>query len=362
MPSDTLRPKLQTSMTTGGPGPDVVYEGLVHTQRYASYPYGYIPLTKFIGDAGLKSKIPESFWAPALYKDDIYALPFNAITWYIAYNNDDYAAAGISGPARTWDELHDTVKKTTVPEKDQYGFSNQTDKFVIWLLETFWYQSGVGWFEGSEDFLKYDLTKPLAFNSGKGIAALEYLRSLVEFAPGGPKGTIGVSNDALVTQMAQGHVATMYHLMLYINQVPQQNPALVGGKNLRLALAPKGPLRGGGALASSGLGITRGSKSPDAAWQLVKYLSDKGEASIATSIGGFPIRTDAELPPAARDNWLLQPARDALQQGFQQGFFPQWDGFREVIGKQVQAYYLDQKTAAQALNDAAEQCRQILKG
>lgn len=362
MPSGTLRPKLQTVMTTGGPGPDLVYEGAVHTQRYASYPIGYLPIAKYVNGSGIKSRIAESIWAPTEFRGEIYALPINAIFWYLAYNNELYGNADIKGPPLTWDELLETVKKTTDPARNVFGFNNQTDRFVIWILETLWYQSGVGWFEGSEDYQKYDLTKPLTFHSPKGVEALKFLRSLMEFAPGGPKGSIGVGNDALVSQMAQVQIASMYHLMLYIAQVPQQNPKLVGGKNLRIAHFPRGPQRGGGAVATSALGITKGSKNPDAAWEFVQFISDKWEGQLATSIGGYPVRRDAVIPPEKKDDWLLQLHKEALEQGFPQGFFPQWDPFREIIGKEVQAYFLDQKTAEQALADAATACAAVLNG
>lgn len=361
-PTLDMRQKLQPIFTTGGPGPDLVHEGAVVSLSYAHMPYGFIDITDRVSAAGLKSKIPAGAWAPMEEKGRQFGIPMAAFVYMLVRNQDIYDTAGITKVPETWDELLEVTRKVTNQQKGTFGFLTQTDRFISWPLEILWYDSGVGYFEGSEDFISYDTSKPFTFNNPKGVAALKYLRSLAENAPGGIQGNINQTSPSVTSAVAKGNIAHQYTHTIQINQIPGQNPNLVGGKNLKVDVFPKGPAKQGVMFSTSVIGIAKGSKNQDAAWELVRFLSDKWEGKLATSIGNIPVRQDAEMPSNLPNAWLLEPARKALAHpnAIPQAFFPQLDQVRIPLSKNVQAYFLDQMTAEQALDETAKQAQASL--
>ncbi len=358
-PTLDMRQKLQPIFTAGGPGPDIVHEGAVVTLSYAHQPYGFIDLTDRVKAANLKSLTPPASWAPLEENGKAYGIPMAAFTYLLAWNQDLYDAAGIKTGPESWDELLANARKITDPQKNTYGFITQTDRFISWPLEILWYDSGVGYFEGSENFLTYDTKKPFSFNNAKGVAALEFLKSLSETAPGGLQGNINQTSPTATTAMSQGNLAHLYTHTIQINQITGQNAKLVGGKNLQVQLFPRGSDKRGVIFSTSVLGIAKGAKDYDAAWEVLRFVSDKWEGQLAPAIGNVPVRQDAKIPADAAGGWLIEPARKALaiQDAVPQPFFPELDNVRNPLSKNVQAYFLGQMSAEQALTATAKDAR-----
>ena len=360
-PTVDMRNKIRPIFTTGGPGPDVLYDGGPVTLTYAAMPFGFVDLSDRVKASGLKDKTPRAAWSPVEANGKAYGVPMNAYPFFMGYNKDLYASAGLKGIPQTWEEQLQAVRKLWDPKKDTFGFVTFTNRFVAWLLETLMYDSGVGYVKGSELWTKFEMSQPITFNSPPAVRALEYLRDLAETAPGGLKGNIGVDSAKAIVMFARGNLGHYHGHSIHFSQITRNNPNMIGGKNFDVYVFPRGSARQGAQFSASVMGITKGAKDPDAAWEFVKFISDRWEGRLASSIGTVAVRRDAKVPDDA-PRWLVDAGHQALAgEAFPSAFFPQIDSLREPLGKEVEAFFLGQKTAQQALDSAAATFTRTLK-
>jgi ABC-type glycerol-3-phosphate transport system substrate-binding protein len=358
-PSQDIDTKLRPIFASGGPGPDVLMTGSVATLSYARMPFGYIDLTDRIASAGLKDKTPTAAWAPMQDNSRLFGVPFTAFPYFLNYNKDLYEAAGINRPPETQDELLSAVQKIS-DAKTRFGFLVFT-AFPAWPLEQLWYNNGVGYFEGSEDFKQFDTTKPITITKPEAVAALEFLGKLAETAPGGFSGNIGVKTGDADAAFAKGNLGNFYTHTIHTSQIPGLNQAMVPKKDFDVAVFPGGSKRRGTMFSTEVFGIAKKTKDADASWEFLKFLSDEWEGRIAPAIGCVPVRSDATVDDAAVGSWLLPTGRQVLAgESFPQAFFPQTAAFATSLTSNVEAYFGGKKTAQQALQDVADEAKKSL--
>src|SRR3954453_7038202 len=214
------------------------------------------------------------------------AMPFLADAYGMYYNKDLFAKAGIAGPPKTLDELTEDAKKLTVKNADgslkTVGFLPLSDFYenapahlapatgATWLTADG--KSAVGtdanwktlltWEKNLIDWYGYDkLTK---FRAGLGD----------EFSADNAfqKGQVAINIDA------------EYRLAFLKDQSP----------TLKYGVAPipaADPARyGGGYVTGNILGISKTAKNPEAAWELIKYLTtnDVAVSKLASLIKNVP--------------------------------------------------------------------------
>lgn len=359
-PTQDIDTKARSIFTSGGPGPDVVITGSVYSLTYANMPYGFIDLTDRIQAEGIQNKIPPSAWVTMTQNNRMFGIPFTAFVFLLNYNKDLYQQAGISGPPETMDELLANCKKINDPNKDRFGYLSFT-AFPAWQLEQLWYDNGVGYFEGSENFDKYDITKPITITKPEAVAALQYVKSLAETAPGGLQGNIGVKSGDADAAFAKGNLAHYFTHTIHTSQIQSFNPKMVPLQNFDVAVFPKGSKRRGAMFSTEVIGITKGSTDHDAAWEFVSYLSGQVEGKIAPSDGTLPVRQDAVTDDKQLGSWLLPIGRQILAgEVFPQSFFPQASVFAKSLTSNEEAVFLGKKTAEQALADVAADAKKSL--
>ncbi len=360
-PTVEMRNKVRPVFTTGGPGPDVLYEGAVQTLTYATMPFGFIDIGDRVKASGVKERSPKAAWAPLESGGKTYGVPLNAFPFFMGYNKDLYTAAGLRAIPQDWEEQLQFMKKIWSAQRDTWGFVTFTNRFVSWLFETLMYDSGIGYFQGSENWDRFDVTRPVTFNSSQGVRILEYIRDLAETAPGGLRGNFGVDSARAIVMFARGNLGHYHGHSIHFSQITLNNPNMVGGRNFDVYAFPKGSRRRGAQFSTSVMGITKGSKDPDAAWDLVGFITDRWEGLLAASIGTVPVRYDVRLPSDA-PMWLIDAGRKALAgDSFSSAWFPQLDLVRDALAKEVEAFFLGQKNAKQALDSAAEEFTKQLR-
>jgi ABC-type glycerol-3-phosphate transport system substrate-binding protein len=292
--------------------------------------------------------------------DRLYGVPFNSFLFLLNYNKDLYAAAGISRPPETLDELLANSKKIHDPAKDTWGYLAFT-KYADWLLEQLWYNEGVGYFEGSENFDKYDVARPITITKPEAIRSLEYVKQLAATAPGGIQGNIGVTNGQADAIFARGNLAHYFTIMIDTSQIEGYNPGFVHEKNWDVAVFPAGSKRRGCMFSNLVMGLSKGAKDPDAAWEFMRFLSGEYEGKLCSAIGTMPLRMDAALDMSQPASWIIPRARELFKGDvFPQSYFAQRTMFKESLVPNEEAFFLDQKTAEQALADVATTARQSI--
>ncbi|MBU2663230.1 ABC transporter substrate-binding protein [Actinoplanes bogorensis] len=207
------------------------------------------------------------------------AMPFLADAYGMFYNKDLFAKAGLSGPPKTLDELTAYAKKLTVKNADGslktvgflplYDFYENAASHLAPAVGAKWLtddgKSAIGsdpawktlmtWQKDLVDWYGYDkLTK---FRAGLGD---EYSADNAF-----QKGQVAMNIDA------------EYRLAFVKDQTP----------NLKYGVAPiptSDPARyGGGYVTGNILGISKNAKNPEAAWELIKYLTTNDQAVIKLS-------------------------------------------------------------------------------
>jgi multiple sugar transport system substrate-binding protein len=224
------------------------------------------------------------------------AMPFLADAYGMYYNKDMFAKAGIAGPPKTLDELTEDAKKLTVKNPDgslkTVGFLPLYDFYenaaahlapatgAKWLTDDG--KSAIGsdpnwktllaWQKNLVDWYGYDNLTKFKASLGDEFSADNAFQ----------KGQVAINMDA------------EYRLAFLKDQSP----------NLKYGVAPiptADPARyGGGYVTGNIMGISKNAKNPEAAWELIKYLTtnDAAVTKLAGLIKNVPTTQKAIADPS----------------------------------------------------------------
>lgn len=160
-----------------------------------------IPLGDKIPKSTLKDLQP--VWiADNTFNGKMYSVPFNKSDYVLYYNTDDFKAAGITEPPKTWTELEADAKKLTT--SSTFGLGIQPNYYTF---EMFLRQAG-----GTD--LKSD-NKTAAFNNAAGNKALSFMTRLVSEKAATAIGANAYLSDGFNTNayaMALDTVASMTYI------------------------------------------------------------------------------------------------------------------------------------------------------
>jgi multiple sugar transport system substrate-binding protein len=230
-------------------------------------------------------------WDPAQYKalstrDGLqFGLPKYHGALALYYNKDLFDKYGVDYPDDTWDhdDYQAAMKSLT---RDQNG-NGQTD---LWgsLLDVSWERIQVhvnGW---GGHFVDPDDPAACRMADPEALAAMEWLRSRMwdDQVMATP---LDVQNMETRQAFASGRVAMVEDGSWALKDI-------LAGSSFRVGVAPfpAGPVRRVTLATTDGFGIYAGTKHPEAAWELVKFLIGK-EYGLAMARANF-----------------LQPARASL--------------------------------------------------
>lgn len=181
--------KLVTQITAGR-GPDIVRLEPPKVSQYAASGF----LAPVDGALGPKSDYFANTLDAATVKGKVYAVPQDVSTLALFYRKDMFAAAGISAPPATWEELKTDATKLTGSGKYGIGLFGGWGayEFYPWL-----------WQAGAE-VLNSDGTK-VAFNSDAGVKALTFWADLQKTAM--PPGMATATEDDVRGPFTNGTLA-----------------------------------------------------------------------------------------------------------------------------------------------------------
>ncbi|WFR67492.1 extracellular solute-binding protein [Curtobacterium flaccumfaciens] len=230
------------------------------------------------------------------YKGKRCVLPMLADTSALLYNTEDLAAAGISEPPKTLDELEaDGLKLTT------YNADGSIKKLGFNPLIDF-YENGAGHFAPMVNgkFLRKDGSSAIGSSAGwkKLIAWQKAYVDKIGYDKL-KKYTAGLGQEFSGDNAFQhGDVAMEIDGEYRIGYIDQQTP------DLQYAAAPTPVLPGYGNYGASYItgnvaGIGKGSKNPEAAWALLKYLSTttSTQVELGNGVKNVPTLTSALQSP-----------------------------------------------------------------
>ncbi len=338
----------QTQVIAGTP-PDIINTQGALWLEYAAAG-GLVDLTPYLDkDPEVGKRFNADYLAQWKYNGRNYMLPFYISKTLLFYNKTMFKEAGIAGPPQTFDQLLADAAKMSKGEKT--GFMTLNFDWLYWPL---FKMNGV-------DLLTPDLKKA-AFDTPKGVQVLDALAkatnagSINKISWTGrwvePNGAFAGGNVGMLL----AHSPAFFFIR---GQAPWVN-----GDTLGVAQAP-----GGWATPNShGLGISKGSKNPDIAWEFLKMVTSEdwtAQPSARRKVLTGKIAGDAKLPAQMRQDDPLAAA--VLQTQVEQtdkltGNWPLANDARvkEAFYPEIQNAVLGRMPAAEALKEAEAKVNRVL--
>jgi multiple sugar transport system substrate-binding protein len=312
-----------------GEGPDVTQAGTTQVPFFAALG-GFEDLSNRIEDIGGKGAYPEGVWktTEVVGRPGTWAVPWFTEARAIYYRKDVLEKAGVD-PAtafENWDALRSTLQaiKDKVPEVagkkiEPFGSPGKKAFDLVHHVMPFVWDAG-----GAE--LSQDAKKS-TINSAQAEQGVKFVADLIKDGLY-DKAQLERDGTQVENQFKGGKLAVWMGGPWVLGSVERdddENWVDVARKNVGIAPMPSGPE--GEAftfVGGSNLMMFKGSKNKDAAWELMKFLSeDRVQTQYASIMGMFPARTEPQKQIGEAD-----PNREAFFQAIQQGRtyapIPQW--------------------------------------
>ena len=191
-------------------------------------------------------------------------IPYSADAYGLIYRTDIFEEAGISADWETWDEFFEALD---VLDAHLEGTDISPNVFAFGA-----YEQTPAIFLGMYDGYLVDAEGNYALDHDKAVAALNQMKSLLDY---NPEGATGLSIDEANSVFLTGNAATMICWVSFVRADAQNPDASLVVDNWATAPFP-GP--GFPFLSAWNLFISGFSENPDAAWEWVKHYINEEEA------------------------------------------------------------------------------------
>jgi multiple sugar transport system substrate-binding protein len=284
-------------------------------------------------------------WASATWEGKQYGIPFETNTLVLFYNVDMFKKAGLDPdkPPKTWEELNQYAKKLT--KDGVYGISvcavASEEGTFQWL--PFLQQNGGNVF---------NLDSP---------EAVEALQLWVDWVENGYVSKEILNMDqwsGVRPQFQNENAAMMVNGPWCIVPIRDEVPNL----NWRLAVLP-GRVKQASAMGGVNIGIVKGAKNADAAWEYIKWLyRPEAIAEFWQKFGTLPLMPEiAKSAPYWKGDPVYEVLLEQMKYAAPRGPHPRWPEISAAIYTAIQEALTGVKTSEQALADAAKKVADIIK-
>lgn len=291
-----------------------------------------------------------------------YLMPLQMQGWLLAYNKDDFKAAGLDPdqPPTTWEGLRDAAKKLTVRDASgritRSGLLLATDPIGR-------EQSFATLIASAGGSLVDTAAHKSTFDSPQGKQALDYYVSLFN----GPDavatglGTSFSANPPAQQPLVQG---TASITLLAVNAI-QKIVAAAPAKHFGVMQPPKfegadhGAAFGG---AGPGLMINADSKAKDLGWKFIQFMIGKDvNQRYVQAFGGLPVRASASASPYVTASPVLTAAVKAAPQFVPNPNVAGWVQARDKMDARLEQALNQKASTADALTSMAADVDDVLK-
>jgi multiple sugar transport system substrate-binding protein len=256
----------------------------------------------------------------------------------------------LKGPPFSMEDVLKDAKALNNPEKGVYGFvmSAKRDRICYDFSQYLWTFGG--------DF--FDAKFKPVFNSDAGVQALEYYLQLGKVAP---PGTGGYHITEAWTSYMEGHAAFAWTWQ-DLASVAREKSNIIG----KFKCAPPPTHNGishplvGGIVAS----IPAKAANAKPAFKFITWCQSPANAKRATLLGATTQRASTwddpdvkKMYPSAEDDLV----RIANKGGETVPLLPEWASIDQIIAEQLSIAFIGQKSARDALNEAAAKVEEFMK-
>jgi multiple sugar transport system substrate-binding protein len=211
-------------------------------------------------------------------------VPFNMDVMIQFYRRDAFQSAGITSPPMTWDEYFKDIKAVNNTPQARFGTANQAGPFVSVVFEFLNHLSSSGGKLWNYD--GHQLTS--ALDSPEALEGLQnYVKSVPYSDPGSPTFTW----DEVNVDLEHGLVATATQFNSFEYFVDDPYRSTVVG-NVGFSQNPAGKAGSFSTYGGSGIGVSRYSQHPEAAWLWLQWATSLGtqETLFLNQFRAFPSR------------------------------------------------------------------------
>ncbi|MCB8881138.1 extracellular solute-binding protein [Acidisoma cellulosilytica] len=214
----------------------------------------------------------------------------------------------------------------------------------------------------------FDAQMNPTFNSKAGVDALQFFVDLYK-AKAVPAGTINYTWDDIGQSFAAGTLALDIDWPGFAAFFNNPKTSKIAG-HVGLALAPIGEAgKRGGWSGSHSFSVTAACDNKKAAVSFVEFMTDYDSEMMEARAGNLPTRTkvfadvEAEFKQQHNDYManMFSIWQASLADARTPPLIPEWIDVSNVIWPAIQSAVLGQKTAQQALDDAAAKAKQIVQ-
>ncbi len=334
----------------GGSGPDIDVIGYTDV-NFLAKPKILLPLDDLMKRSPLEGSASDLLATDMVSVDKkMWALPWTADTFALAYRPDALQAAGVDGPPTTWEELAtDAAKISSSSGGKTTGFcfaGAAAPTSAQWFAINYYL-----WSKGS-GLIEKDSAgkqKPKA-TTQQLTSAIDYFAKL--FTTGAtPKSFQAVeayTDPSIVGGLASGSCAISYLPPQTLRSVEKQAP----GKVLTAPM-PDGTTDGATHLGGRALGINANTKNAEGAWKVIKFLAS---ATTFSTYNQYPASksTLAALKVPESEKGYVQQLPHSQSFGRYIGSQMTIASIQQLVNQQFSSVYSGQTSssaAAQAIVD-----------
>lgn len=336
----------------GGNAPDVIVQDINSVRQRADANQA-TNLQSFIDEEDISEDFYPQLWETVLFEDEAYAIPFNTDTQVLFYNLDAFEEAGLDpdSPPQTWDELEDmarTLDEGSVDSWEQIGFYPRWNIGPdVWALNA---DNGTSWFDEEGN---------VTINTPEKVAALEWMLDWQDYYG---RATItqyeAEFGSGVADPFISGLVAMRGQNINYYANLVENAP-----EGFRFGVAPLPEREEGSGNWSWGGGfvleIPENTAHPEESYEFIRYLTST-EVQERFGMNSFDIMANSE----ANENLAAHPELDETGHMIYEMAHQNLEytvitpvpldapDFDSLVNTQIDAAFLGEKTAEEALEDA----------
>ena len=352
-PSDSNQVEdLYTSSFLLGNSPyDVVYMDIVWTPKFAAA--GWLRdisdrLTPTAAEDYLAGDI-----AGGMYQDKLYRLPFRSDAGMLYYRQDLLEQGGYSSPPETFEELLSISQDLQQQGLTDWGYvwqGKQYEGLAAMFVEIL---QGNGAYWVNPETAEVGLDRPEA------IASVEFLRDAISLKVS-PPGVTTYAEEETRLLFQNGKVAFLRNWP-YVYSLALDSD--IAGKYSIKPMVHAPDKSSGATLGGWGLGISTTTKHPDAAWEVLEFLSsEESQREFILATGFVPSRVDLFNDPEIVAKYSYYPQLlEVVQSSALRPPISQYAQASDILQRYLSAAITDKMTPEQAMQAAANETRNLLK-
>jgi multiple sugar transport system substrate-binding protein len=283
-----------------------------------------------------------------------FGLPRDLNVVALYYNKKLFDAAGVPYPDDTWDwaKLIEVGKKLTLDTDsdgtpDQWGLYTETSDMENYWLSLVWQNGG--------DFFAAD-GKSTALTTDQAAGGIQFLQDLIYKHKILAEPSVFVeTGDAFEQGLAAMEINGSW-------LVPTD---LAAGIDLGIAPIPSGPAGRFTTVNPTGAVVYKGTKSPDAAWEFVKYLtSPAAQEQLMQLKASLPVSKEVLAGPYAAAFDGAKVFADSLAYAKPKPSFKGYDEYTGILQGELDenVFVTPNKTAKEAIDSVAPQLNALMGG